>query len=478
MWQQYIHVEKIEGVLEVLSTEGQKARVLAGGTDLILEYRNGQRNDVDTIIDISRIPGMGKITKDGETITLDAMVTLSDCVASEVLQVYALPLVQACMSIGAPQIRNRGTVVGNLVTASPANDTIPVLVALDADIHIQSKRGNRIVEIGKFYQGVRRTVLLPDEMVTGVSFKALKENQKGVFIKHALRNAQAISLVNVCIILTAGAGGTVKSAAITLGAVAPTIIHVRAAENVLIGKPLSENQIEAAKELVMDAIKPISDVRCSSAYRKAISGVLIKRGLTQLQKAESDLRTGEAPVLLWGKKSNPLHECRLSQDADNLHYEFSKSDNLELVTTVNGQEYQIRTGKSKTLLDMLRDDLGLMGTKEGCAEGECGACTVYLDGAAVLSCLIPAERAHHAEITTIEGLSNGDKLNIVQEAFVENGAIQCGFCTPGFVMSATKLLEEIDNPSLEQIKIGISGNLCRCTGYYKIVKAIESAAEE
>ena len=119
MWQRYVHAGKLEDALNLLSTEGVEARIMAGGTDLVLEYRNGQRKTVQTVIDISRVPGLGQISFNEGRITLDAMVTHSDCVSSQLLQERAYPLVQACESIGAPQIRNRGTVIGNLVTASP-----------------------------------------------------------------------------------------------------------------------------------------------------------------------------------------------------------------------------------------------------------------------------------------------------------------------------------------------------------------------
>lgn len=146
--------------------------------------------------------------------------------------------------------------------------------------------------------------------------------------------------------------------------------------------------------------------------------------------------------------------------------------------TINKETYELAVEPNQTLADLLRNDLGLTGTKKGCDTGDCGACTVILDGDAVNSCLVLAIQANGAIIETIEGLSDEDGLHPLQEAFVEKGAIQCGFCSPGVIMSAKNLLDKNGNPTEQEIREGISGNLCRCTGYQKIFDAISSQCSD
>jgi len=143
---------------------------------------------------------------------------------------------------------------------------------------------------------------------------------------------------------------------------------------------------------------------------------------------------------------------------------------------VNGEEFDLDTAPHRTLLEVLRDELGLTGTKEGCGTGDCGACTVLMDGRAVNSCLVLAPEATGREISTIEGLATNGRLHPIQQAFVDLAAAQCGYCTPGMILSIKALLDRNPSPTLDEVRLGIAGNLCRCTGYAKIYEAVEAAA--
>jgi carbon-monoxide dehydrogenase medium subunit len=464
MWDQYIIVSEMDEALRFLYKKKEKCRLVAGATDLILELERGVWKEVDTLVDISRLPDFETISEDEEgMIHLGPMVTHNQCVASQLLREKALPLVQACWQVGSPQIRNLGTVAGNLITASPANDTISPLMAMGAKVKLRSASGERTVSLEDFYTGVRKTIMEPDEMLIDIEFRALNPKDRGVFLKLALRNAQAISLLNITIVLQME-DEVVNIAAITLGAVAPTIIHAKDAETFLAGKHLSENVIQDAAELVSGAARPIDDIRSSALYRKEMVRVIARRGMEALGSGDKLVTLPERPVLLATRSDQFL--------GNKSNYR----QNVPIEAVINGKAYSFPYGHHKTLARLLREDSLLTGTKIACAEGECGACTIWLDGKAVMSCLVPAPRAHGAEILTVEGLEKNGGLHPVQLAFIQHGAVQCGFCTPGLLMSAAMLLEEKHMPSHEDILYAISGNLCRCTGYFKIIEAVESAA--
>lgn len=468
MYQRYVNSACLKDAIDILASEKGAARIIAGATDLMLELERGGRKNVQTLVDISRTEETNLITLDEKGyIHIGPMVTHNQAVSSKLIRENALPLAIACWSVGSPQIRNRGTISGNLITASPANDTIPPLIALDAEVYLGSTRGVRKVRLRDFYTGVRKTVMAEDEMLVDLAFKAMAGNQRGIFYKSALRKAQAISVINTAIILEMD-NKTISNAVVTLGAVAPTIIRSTTTENYLLNKKLDPEVIEQAGKMALEDIHPISDLRGSDFYRIAAVKDALIQALTDLSENKEKSILPLEPVLLQGKlpyQSGSLSETKI----------FTVGEPID--AKVNERIYTVDTEGTQNLLRFLRDKVGLSGTKEGCAEGECGACTVFLEGAAVMGCLIPVFRADQAEIGTIEGVrSDNEKLHPVQQAFIDEGAVQCGYCTPGFVMSSVKLLEERPEPTPGEIKQALTGNLCRCTGYYQIIKAVEAAS--
>ena len=469
MWEHYHSVANLSEALELLNQYQASARIVAGGTDILLEMEHGKRAGVRHLIDITRVPDLDSISLHGDMIRLGALVNHNHVVASALLRARALPLVQASWEVGAPQIRNRATVAGNLITGSPANDTITPLMALGAEVTLASVDGERTIPLNEFYTGIRRSVMRPNELLTAIYFPAMMPHERGIFLKLGLRRAQAISVVNCAIVLRMD-GDQVEQARITLGSVAPTIIRVPDAETALAGQDLSEDVIRQAARLAGATPKPIDDVRSTGEYRAEMVKVLVARGLRLLAANQQD-QLPQDPAMLWGE-----HQARVNGNA--LKAPVTHEAGTPITTTLNGQQVSISTGQEKTLLRWLREDAKLTGTKEGCAEGECGACTVFLDGAAVMSCMVPAPRAHGAELVTVEGLQDGEALHAIQAAFVHENAVQCGYCTPGFVMSGAKLLEEHPDASKAQIEQSISGNLCRCTGYYNIIQAFIEASRK
>ena len=379
---------------------------------------------------MARVDELRRWDVDGETVRLGAGVTCTQLMQPPLAE--ALPaLAQAARTVGSPQIRNAATIGGNLGTGSPAGDLLPVLSALDTAIVVRSLTGSRVLSIHQFLVGPKRTALRPGELVTEAVVALPKGPQE--FMKVGVRNAMVIAIANLALVVDHGA------LRVAAGSVGPTVIRARDAEQWAEANGGVNADPEEFGQRVAAEVRPIDDHRSTAAYRRRAVEVMAARAL----------REGRG---------------RVSE-----HYRL----------TINGEHREVQDAwAGESLLYVLRERLGLPGAKGACEQGECGSCSVVVDGTLVCSCLVLAASVVDREITTVEGLTTDGSLSDVQRAFVAEGAVQCGFCTPGLIVAVHDLLERVPDPDPLAIREALSGNLCRCTGYGRIFAAVQAAARE
>lgn len=282
---EYLRADSLEEASKKAAELGIKARVMAGATDLIIPMKDhAVRPEPEYLIDIKKIKGLDYLEYDEkEGLKVGALTTFRTLEHSPLVKEKYPAVAAAAKSIASTQIRAKGTMAGNICNASPSCDSGPIIVASDAKILVHGVNGNREIPGTEFFKGVKKTALEPGDIVTGIVFPPLADNQKAVYLKHAVRKAMDLAIVGVAVVLTVD-GDICKEAKIALGAVATTPIRVPEAEKILTGKTLTDEVIEEAAQAAEDGCSPISDIRASKEYRSAMVKVFTKRAVKQALK--------------------------------------------------------------------------------------------------------------------------------------------------------------------------------------------------
>lgn len=279
----YIKPASLEKCLELLTHYMGKAQLFAGGTDLMVEFRADDKKlkDVEVVLDISNLSELKIIKSDEESITIGAAATFSEIIDNRVLEKYAPFFIEACKTVGSPQIRNTGTIGGSIGTASPASDPGPPLVAMDSVLTLLSSDGEREVLLSEFMEGAYRTIIKPNEIMTSVKFKKLTPEAGFSFVKLGRRKALAIARMNVAAYVETGKDGTVLDVRIVPGSCMPITIRIQEAEKMLLGKKPDYDLHEAIGKKVSEKMVQVSGRRWSTPYKEPVIASLVKRALNQ-----------------------------------------------------------------------------------------------------------------------------------------------------------------------------------------------------
>ena len=437
----YERPQSIEDAVGLLAGSAGTAAILAGGSDLLVRMKGGFI-EPDLIVDIKAIDGLSEIRETTDGFSIGAAVPCAVLGESTALKKAWPGVVEAAKLIGSKQVQGRCTIVGNLCNASPAADSVPALVAAGARASVVGPGGRRTIPVESVPTGPGKTSLAKGEIIEAILLDKRPPRSGDAYLRFIPRTEMDIAVVSAGVNLTLDEQGVVKAARVALGAVAPTVLLVEEAAEALIGRKLDEAALERLAKVCFGGLPP---------HRR-------QAGYHRVQK-EGCGCAGQAG------RHDRICTCRRQMMAG-----------VAVSTTINGDNVEYLCQPDETLLDVLRDRLGLTGAKEGCGTGDCGACSIILDDRLVCSCLVLGAEAEGRRVETIEGMAHGDKLHPLQQKFLEHAALQCGICTPGFLMAAKDLLAKNPDPTEEEIRFGLAGNLCRCTGYDKIVRAVQDAA--
>jgi carbon-monoxide dehydrogenase medium subunit len=483
----YVEPASLEEAIALLSEYGDRAQVLAGGTYLLVQMKM-EKVAPEVVVNIARLPGLEGIAPHEGGLRIgsgtkiralrDATATgRASLLASEIHANYTA-LAEACAAFGSAQIQMMGTLGGNLCNGSPASDTVPALVALGAQLVLAGADGERVVPVEEFLVGPGQTALQQGELLVAVLLPQPRPGSSSAFIKIS-RVAADLAKASVAASIVRE-GDRIVECRLAFGSVGPTVLRAPRAEAMLAGQPFSAELALEAGQVAAEEISPIDDVRSTAWYRREVVKALTHDVLhAAWERAGESASQRVSEMEDAGSKAPTEYETRNTQHGTRNTLRVGPQEQRLITLTVNGVPHTLHVAPNELLLNVLRERLDLTGTKYGCGIGECGACTVHLNGVPALSCLMLAIAADGSEVLTVEGLARPDgELDPLQQAFIDNAAFQCGYCTPGMLMMTKRLLADIPSPTEDDVRDYLKGNRCRCTGFASIVRAVLSCVEE